>query len=98
MRPFKMFFGMAVAVILFLFVARIVLVAFVIAAALSIMYAVYRRLKDFMTYDKFGNNYMSSKAHPRMNHNWQNEVEPLFVEYASPVRRPTNNVRIITAI
>jgi hypothetical protein len=98
MRPFKMFFGMAVGVILFFFVARIVFVAFLIAAAMSIIYAVYRRLKDFVTYDRFGNNYMGRNAHYRTNQNWQNEVEPLFVEHASRVRRPTNNVRIITAI
>ncbi len=69
-----------------------------IAAAMSIIYAVYRRLRDFVTYDRFGNNYMTRHARPRRSHNWQNGVEPLFVESISQISRPTNNVRIITAI
>ena len=65
---------------------------------MSAIYAVYKRLKDFVTYDKYGNNYMSRNAHSSMDRNWQNEVEPLFVEHASQVSRPSNNIRIITAI
>ena len=98
MRPFKMFFGMAVGVILFLFLARIVFVAFIAAAILSIVYAIYRRVRDFITYDRYGDYYIKGYDSPRLNNSWKNGVEPLFDE-SIPVRRtPINNIQFIKAI
>lgn len=78
MRPFKMFFGLSLAIMIFFFVAKFVFFAFIAAAVLSLVYAVFRRLKDFVTYDRFGEPYMKPRyAHPRVTQ-WHNEVEPLF--------------------
>lgn len=96
MKPFRMFFGLAVGIILFLFVARIAIVAFAIAAVMSILYAVYRRLKDFISRDNYRNSYIPNGYNSRMSYRSMNEVEPLFVSNQSS--RPTNQVRIITAI
>jgi hypothetical protein len=94
-----MFFGVAIGIILFVFVARIVFFAFIIAAFMSIVYAIYRRLKYFITYDRNGEYYMKAyKETPRMNNDWNNEVEPLF--HGSNLNRRTsaNNIRFINAI
>lgn len=87
MRPFKMFFGIAVAVILFSFVIRVAFAAFVIAAVMSIIYAVFRRLKDFVTYDRYGEPYISHRQYqPRMERQTYQEVEPLFYEQPQQMR------------
>lgn len=102
MRPFKMFFGISIAVILFMFIARIAIVAFIVAGIMSIVYAIYRRMKDFITYDRFGEPYMKRAYHrqPRMEHNWnwQNRVEPLFNEDTPVYRKPVKNVHFIKTI
>ena len=94
-----MFFGIAIAVILFMFMAKVVFTAFVIAAVMSIIYAIFRRVKDFVTYDRYGEPYM--KAHryrPQMQESYSNRVEPLFHENAQNQQRTMNNVRYIKTI
>ena len=99
MRPFKMFFGLAIGIMLFLFLARIVFIAFIAAAVMSIVYAIYRRLKDFITYDRFGEYYMQGyHKESRLNSNWKNEVEPLFYDSSPRPRSPIDNVQFIKAI
>lgn len=95
MRPFKMFFGFSIAIILFMFVARIAFVAFIAAGIMSIVYAIYRRMKDFITYDRYGEPYMErAYSHqPRMGYNGQNRVEPLFNESIPNHRKKVHQVR-----
>jgi hypothetical protein len=73
-----MFFGIAIAAMLFLFVARIAIVAFVIAAALSIVYAVFRRVKDFISYDRYGEPYHKRPRHPRMDNYRNHGMESFY--------------------
>ncbi len=98
MRPFKMFFGITVGIILFLFVARIVFVAFIVAAVMSVIYAVYRRLRDFITYDRYGEYYIPKYNRRHLNYSQNNEVEPLFYGSRIPSYRTTiDNVQFINA-
>lgn len=99
MRPFKMFFGIAIAVILFSFFIRIAFVAFVAATIMSIVYAIFRRVKDFITYDSYGEPYIKAyRHHPALNYNRHNEVEPLFHESIPSRRRAMNKVQFIETI
>lgn len=93
-----MFFGIAIATIIFLFVARVAIFAFIIAAIMSIVYAVYRRVKDFITYDRFGEYYIPEYKTSRIGNQWNQEVEPLFNEHISGQRRPIRNIQFIDAI
>lgn len=83
MKPFKMFFGIAIAIIIFGFIIRVAFTAFIIAAVMSIIYAIYRRMKDFITYDRFGEYYIPKREYqPKMQRQAYQEVEPLFYETA----------------
>ena len=98
MRPFKLFFGLSLGIILFFFVARVALLAFIIAAVMSLTYAIYRRLKDFITYDRYGNHYIPEyQAMPR-RHAMNQPIEPLFYETSYRQRSPARNVQFIDAI
>jgi hypothetical protein len=79
MRPFKMFFGLSLAIMLFFFVAKFFVFAFIAAAIFSIIYAVFRRIKDFITYDRNGEYYIKGyETNPRFSPYRDNSVEPLF--------------------
>lgn len=95
MRPFKMFFGLSIAIILFTFIARVAFVAFIAAGIMSIVYAIYRRMKDFITYDRYGEPYMKRAYNhqPRMGYHSQNRVEPLFNEDIPNYRKTVHQVR-----
>jgi len=80
MRPFKMFFGMSVAVILLFFVARIAIVAFIAAAIMSVVYAFYRRIKDFISNDSYGQPYIEGYNNSINKSYWRKGIEPLFQE------------------
>lgn len=96
MRPFKVFFGIAVAVILFSLAIRVAFAAFVIAAVMSIIYAVFRRIKDFVTYDRYGNYYIPKPEYHRPQlQRQENEVEPLFYDRQPQRQRVTNETRFI---
>lgn len=47
MKPFKFFFGLAIGVIVFLFLARVLFTAVIIAAVLSLIYYVARGAMNF---------------------------------------------------
>ena len=98
MKPFKMFFGIALGAILLLFVARVAILAFVIAAIMSITYAVYRRVKDFITYDRYGEYYIPEYKTARISHYRNQEVEPLFNEAISRQPSVKRNIQFIDAI
>lgn len=98
MRPFKLFFGIAVGVILFFFIARVAIMAFIIAGVMSILYAIFRRLKDFITYDRYGNHYIPRYEMNRPQAQIEYGVEPLFYESQPIRRRPIKNIQFIDAI
>ncbi len=92
MRPFKNFFGLAIGITLFLFIAKIFLFAFFAAVIMSIIYAVVRRVKNFISYDQNGEYYIKSyNYNPRFQSNFD-EIEPLFVDNTA------NSLRIIELI
>lgn len=96
MRPFKMFFGIAIAIIVFGFVIRVAFAAFMIAAVMSIVYAIYRRVKDFVTYDRYGEPYFSKHQYqPRMQAQAYQKVEPLFYSNQPQHQHARKNTRII---
>ena len=97
MKPFKMFFCLVIATMFFLFVARVVFFAFIVAAVMSIIYAIYRRIKDFVTYDRYREYYIKEYDHSRMENKWKKKVEPLFYENFAN-HRPTNNIRFTQSI
>lgn len=59
MKPFRFFFALSLGIVLFLFFARFIIVAFVIAALLSGVYFIARKIKgwfddhDWMEEDHF---------------------------------------------
>ena len=96
MRPFKMFFGLSLAIMLFFVVAKFFVFAFIAAAIMSILYAVIRRVKDFITYDSYGQPYF--KAHyrrPDLRQHWQQEVEPLFYGSSAGYRGSNEAIRFV---
>lgn len=93
-----MFFGIALIAILFLFVARVVIFAFIVAAVMSILYAVFRRVKDFITYDRYGEYYIPKYKVSRISNHQYNDVEPLFQEPFTRQRRPIKNIQFIDAL
>ena len=48
--PFRTFFGISVGLILFFFLARVLVTAFFIAVALSLVFFVFRKIKNFFKY------------------------------------------------
>ena len=97
MRPFKVFFGIAIAILLFFFVVRIAIMAFVIAAIMSIVYAVFRRIKDYISYDRYGDPYIPEYRYARMSSPMRNKVEPLFHNEPSRPTSHRKNIQYIKA-
>jgi len=95
MKPFKMFFGISVGVILLLFAIRVAFVAFIAAAIMSIFYAIYRRIKDFVTYDRYGEYYIKGYNNSNIKSYWNNGVEPLFYESISSRFRPNYETHFV---
>ena len=81
MRAFKFFFGLTVALILFSFVAKIFLIAFVVAAVLSAITFFVRKLRGFSRprYGvDYGNDYRYERNFPR----WERYNEELVPNYS----------------
>ena len=96
MRPFRMFFGLAIGLVLIFFLARVFLFAFVIAAVMSIIYAVFRRIKDFITYDRYGEPYIPEYRQQTANsYNTEDEIEPLFYNDPYRSRERINNIQFV---
>lgn len=57
MRPFKFFFGAALAISLLLFLARFIVVALVIAAVFTGLYHIFGRLRRFVTRVNWNDHY-----------------------------------------
>lgn len=79
MGPFRIFFGLSLAVMLFFFVAKFFVFAFIVAGILSIIYAMFRRIKYFITYDRNGEYYFQRhERNSRYLHSREDQIEPLF--------------------
>lgn len=90
-RPFKMFFGIAIGVMIFFFIARVALVALVFAAVATAVYAAFRGLKRFAAYNEYeGNHRARQRRGPEMNRN-RRGVEPLFHDYTPASERSYND-------
>ena len=93
-----MFFGIAVGLILFFFIARVAIFAFILAAIMSIVYAIFRRVKDFITYDRYGRYYIPEYRRERLPYYERNGVEPLFHESYASRRKRIGRIEFIDAM
>lgn len=57
MRPFKFFFGAALAISLLFFLARFIIVALIIASVLTGLYYLFGRLRHFVNRVSWNNHY-----------------------------------------
>ena len=70
MRPFKFFFALSLGLLLLFFMARFVVMALIIAAVLSTVFFVFRRLRYFFSgmtweeprYHRYHNRYIHPRA------------------------------------
>lgn len=84
-HPFKFFFGLSLGVIVLFFLARVFVLALFFAAAMSLVYFVLRKIKNFFRYmtwedqkyayqDNFQNEFQNLKEF----HFWKHHDEPFF--------------------
>ena len=96
MRPFKMFFGFALAIMLFFFVAKFFVFAFIAAAIMSIIYAVFRRVKNFITYDRYGDYYIRGyETNTDFSNFRKSQAEPLFYGDRPSRYRSNDDIRFV---
>jgi len=94
-HPFKFFFGLSLGVIVFFFVARVVVFALIMAAALSLLFFVGRKIKNFFKYmtweeeyDSYRDDYRKDFYQKRNLPYWEREEEDLsFFDRPSNLRR-----------
>ncbi len=88
MRPFKFFFGFALAMIAFFFVAKVVFFAAIIAAFMSIVFVIARKIKRFfyhLSWEHEADDYRDHFDRRRRHFaQWNSGVEPLFEEWQTP--------------
>lgn len=81
-QPFKYFFGVAIAIMLFFFLARVFFAALIFAAIASTIFYLFRGIANFfkrMTWQDADYDYRREYAMHRSSVNWNNNaVEPLF--------------------
>ena len=97
MRPFKFFFTVAVGMILFFFLARVFLTAFLIAGVLSIGYFIFRKVVDFFRYlswegddyryDRRGRYAYEEPAYDQLTPGWKFENDLLVDDWDNPRER-----------
>ena len=79
-RPFKFFFGAAIAVMVLFFLARVVLAALIFAAIASTIYFIIRSLVNFFRNLTWGDEYYDyhgSYAMPGHSMDWREDILPL---------------------
>ncbi|MEM7103902.1 MAG: hypothetical protein AAF502_12265 [Bacteroidota bacterium] len=78
MRPFRFFFVLSLGIIIFYFVARVLIFALFAAAILSFGYFLFRKIRSFFfRLDWDGNGYYQHQQ-PNYFPNWRYDREPLF--------------------
>ena len=80
MKSFKFFFALSLGVVLFLFFARFVIVALIIAAVLSGGFFIARKLKHLFTRDHHGHGHRHQDIQQPV---WK---DGLLVDYPPPVK------------
>lgn len=78
MRPFKLFFGLSLGFILLIFFARFFFMAFIVAAILSGLFFVFRRIKYFMYQTDRAYNYENRWDDQRALPEWKEDEIPFF--------------------
>ena len=81
MRPFKFFFAVSLGIIVFLFLAKFLIMAMIIAGALSLLFYAFRKLRQFLfrldwDHEEYENEYEfpAGQKFPR----WKRNGEELF--------------------
>ena len=80
-HPFKFFFGVSVALIVLFFLARVFVAALFMAAVLSLIFFVGRKIKNFFKYMTWEDEDYHYRRDYRFRRNlpyWEREEEPLF--------------------
>jgi len=83
-HPFKFFFGLSVGLILFFFLARVFVTALFLAAAMSLVFFVFRKIKNFfkyMTWEedyKYQDDYRNEYRNLKEFKFWEFQDEPFF--------------------
>ena len=81
MRPFRFFFALSVGLILFFFLARVLVFALVFAAIMSVAFFVVRKIRNFfmgMTWEDRRYAYEHRYHRPKGLPEWHYDEEPLF--------------------
>ena len=97
MRPFRFFFGVSLAVILFFFFARLVLWALIAAAVMSVVFHVSRKVKNFFRnlrwedddyyhQDKLRNQYEMSPRFSKRNEEFFNDFPKRNADFLTDYR------------
>ena len=84
MRRFKLFFALALGTILFLFLAKVVFIAVVIALLMSVVFGVFSKVKRFFQrtfLEEYDETYYMDYSNERKRPIWK---EDLFTE--TPIR------------
>ncbi len=84
MRRFKLFFALALGIILFLFLVKVVFIAVVIALLMSVVFGVFSKIKRFFQsafLEEYENIYQMDFSSERKRPIWK---EDLFTE--TPIR------------
>ena len=86
MRPFKFFFAISVGMILFFFLARVLIMAFIIAAIMSVLFFVFRKIRNFfrhLAWEEYDDDYYETRRDRHGRREWS-YVEPLFENWEAP--------------
>ena len=87
MRPFKFFFVFSLAVIVFFFVARVLVLALFAAAIMSVVFFAFRKMKNFFRRLQWDDeDYLAPYSAGRIPYRNQG-VEPLFDNWEYPRQR-----------
>jgi hypothetical protein len=100
MRPFRFFFGLAIAVILLFFLVRILFVAFIAAAVLSILYMIIKKIVTFISQEDYpsfnrGPANRSPFYHRKREFEVENDVEPLFHDSYNRSGESLRKIRLV---
>ena len=79
-RPFKFFFGVALGLIVFFFVAKVFIAAFIAAAIMSIIYFVFQKVRNAFAYEQPAYEYDEYVSNREFMYR-PNRGEPLYQEY-----------------
>jgi len=93
-RPFKFFFALSLGILAFLFLARFVFVAFLLAAVLSVVFFIGQKIKSFFLNVRWEQGYPSSEEYHRPSSIpvWKDD---LLMHYPNRERSYRQNYRVI---